>query len=158
MYIAYYESPIGIIKIKGSDIGIEALEFSEGNRRKEESLKLNENMILCLRELDEYFTKGRKKFTVKLDISGTVFQRKVWEELLEIPYGQVRSYKDVAIKIENPKAIRAVGGANNKNKIPIIIPCHRVIGINGKLVGYAGGIDKKEYLLNLENKIMRTKG
>ena len=152
MYTAYYESPIGIIKIIGSDKGIQALEFLETNYIKEENSNLNENMILCLRELDEYFTKGRRKFTVKLDISGTDFQRKVWEELLEIPYGEVISYKDVAIKIGNPKAIRAVGGANNKNKIPIIIPCHRVIGINGKLVGYAGGIDKKKYLLNLENQ------
>jgi len=152
MYTAYYESPIGIIKIIGSDKGIQALEFLETNYIKEENSNLNENMILCLRELDEYFTKGRRKFTVKLDISGTDFQRKVWEELLGIPYGEVISYKDVAIKIGNPKAIRAVGGANNKNKIPIIIPCHRVIGINGKLVGYAGGIDKKKYLLNLENE------
>ena len=149
--IAYYESPIGIIKIKGSNKGIESLEFLETNYIKKK-LILNENMILCLRELDEYFTKGRRKFTVKLDISGTDFQRSVWEELSKIPYGQVRSYKDVAIKIGNPKAVRAVGGANNKNKIPIIIPCHRVIGINGKLVGYAGGIDKKKYLLNLENQ------
>ena len=152
MDIAYYESPIGIIKIKGSNRGIESLEFLEISDIKVENLNLNRNLVLCLRELDEYFTKGRRKFTVKLDISGTDFQRSVWEELSKIPYGQVRSYKDIAIKIGNPKAVRAVGGANNKNKIPIIIPCHRVIGINGKLVGYAGGIDKKKYLLNLENQ------
>lgn len=152
MYRAYYESPIGLIQINGSHIGIEGLEFLEKSHTKEENLNLNENMSLCLRELDEYFTKGRRNFTVNLDIGGTDFQKKVWEELLKIPYGQVRSYKEVAIKIGNPKAVRAVGGANNKNKIPIIIPCHRVIGINGKLVGYAGGIDKKQYLLNLENE------
>ncbi|WP_026882048.1 methylated-DNA--[protein]-cysteine S-methyltransferase [Clostridium akagii] len=152
MYTAYYESPIGTIKIIGSDLGIEALEFLESKQEKNGKTNLNENMILCLKELDEYFTKHRKMFTVKLSINGTDFQRRVWDELLKIPYGEVKSYKDVANEIGNPKAVRAVGGANNKNKIPIIIPCHRVIGINGKLVGYAGGIDKKKYLLELENR------
>ncbi len=152
MYTAYYESPIGIIKIKGSDIGIEALQFLEKNYRKDEKCQLNDNMLICLKELDEYFTKGRTEFNVKLNVIGTDFQKKVWDELLKIPYGEVKSYKDIAVKIGNSKAARAVGGANNKNKIPIIIPCHRVIGINGKFVGYAGGVDRKKYLLNLEDQ------
>lgn len=102
-------------------------------------------------ELDEYFAGDRKQFDVPLTfIGGTPFQRKVWHALRNIPYGEVRSYKDIASAIGTPKAVRAVGGANNKNPISIIVPCHRVIGSNGALVGYGGGLEKKEYLLKLE--------
>ncbi len=101
-------------------------------------------------ELDDYFLGRLKKFTIPLNPKGTVFQKKVWSALLKIEYGKTQSYKDIAIKIGNSKAVRAVGMANNKNPIAIIIPCHRVVGSNGKLVGYAGGLDLKEKLLNLE--------
>lgn len=90
------------------------------------------------------------KFDLPLDARGTEFQKKVWNELLRIPYGETKSYKDIAVAIGNEKACRAIGMANNKNPIPIIIPCHRVIGSNGKLVGYAGGLNVKEKLLNIE--------
>lgn len=102
--------------------------------------------------MDEYFSGKRKKFDVSIVLEGTEFRKKVWKELMNIPYGETCSYKDIAIKIGNPKACRAVGGANNKNKIPIIIPCHRVIGTGGKLVGYAGGLHIKELLLENERK------
>ncbi|WP_028776855.1 methylated-DNA--[protein]-cysteine S-methyltransferase [Shimazuella kribbensis] len=104
-------------------------------------------------QLKEYFLGIRKTFSVPLDLYGTKFQKRVWTALQSIPYGEVCSYKTIAIAIDSPKAVRAVGGANNKNPIPIIIPCHRVIGINGKLVGYGGGLDKKEYLLSMEQKL-----
>ena len=101
-------------------------------------------------ELKEYFEGGREVFDIPIKLNGTDFQKKVWEELLKIPYGETKSYLDIAKSIGNPKACRAVGMANNKNKIIIIVPCHRVIGSNKKLVGYAGGLDVKEKLLNLE--------
>lgn len=112
---------------------------------KESSLIKN-----AYRQLVEYFNKQRKTFDLPLAPEGTEFQMKVWKALSDIPYGKTRSYKEIAIAIGNPKAVRAVGMANNKNPIPIIIPCHRVIGSDGKLVGYGGGLEIKEYLLKLE--------
>lgn len=102
------------------------------------------------KQLEEYFSGTRKSFDIKLAPAGTAFQQSVWQALQKIPYGQTASYKDIAEKIHNSKAFRAVGMANNKNPIAIIIPCHRVIGSNGKLVGYAGGLDLKQQLLKLE--------
>lgn len=103
------------------------------------------------RQLHEYFSGERREFDIPIVfLGGTPFQRKVWEELQKIPYGEVRSYKEIAQAIGMPKAVRAVGGANNQNPIPIIVPCHRVIGSNGALVGYSGGLDKKEFLLKHE--------
>lgn len=104
----------------------------------------------CYNQLLEYFNSKRKKFSLKFKLTGTEFQKKVWKALLKIPYGKTVSYKYIAEKINNPKAVRAVGLANKKNPLPIIIPCHRVIGKNGKLVGYSSGLDIKEKLLNLE--------
>jgi len=104
----------------------------------------------CVRQLDEYFIGKRKEFELELLPQGTPFQMKVWQKLMEIPYGKTASYKDIAEAVDSPKAVRAVGGANNKNKICIIIPCHRVIGSDGSLVGYGGGIWRKEWLLKHE--------
>ena len=101
-------------------------------------------------ELKEYFAGKRKNFTVPVNPAGTAFQQKVWRALVEIPYGETASYGEIAEKIGNRKACRAVGMANNRNPIAIIIPCHRVIASGGSLTGYAGGLDKKEFLLNLE--------
>jgi len=103
-------------------------------------------------QLDEYFKGERQIFDLPLNIEGTSFQKKVWQALREIPYGETCSYKDVAIKIGQPQAARAVGGANNKNPLPLVIPCHRVIGQNGKMVGYAKGIKMKVALLNQEKR------
>ncbi len=104
----------------------------------------------AFRQLQEYFCGRRKTFDLPLSAKGTVFQQKVWQALQTIPYGQVASYKDIAVRVGNPKACRAVGMANHNNPIGIIIPCHRVVGTDGKLTGYAGGVDIKEKLLALE--------
>lgn len=104
------------------------------------------------KQLDEYFAGIRKEFDIPIKLEGTDFQIKVWKELLKIPYGEICTYLDIAKRIGNPKGSRAVGMANNKNKIMIIVPCHRVIGSNKKLVGYAGGLDVKEKLLKLEKE------
>jgi len=103
-----------------------------------------------IKQLDEYFNKKRKTFDLPLDLKGTEFQKKVWEELLKIPFGKTLSYGQLAAKTGNPKASRAVGMANNRNPIPIIIPCHRVIGSDGSLTGYAGGLELKKFLLEHE--------
>jgi len=103
------------------------------------------------RQLSEYLEGKRKNFNLPIDPRGTDFQKKVWNELKKIPYGEVRSYKQIAKSIGNPEACRAVGSANNKNPTAVIIPCHRVIGTNGQLIGYAGGLERKKFLLNLEN-------
>ncbi|MDR2009714.1 MAG: methylated-DNA--[protein]-cysteine S-methyltransferase [Bacteroidales bacterium] len=101
-------------------------------------------------QLSEYFEGKRKIFEIPIKPEGTEFQKKVWEQLLKVPYGKTKTYKELAESVDSPKACRAVGLANNKNPISIIIPCHRIIGSNGKLVGYAGGLDTKKFLLNLE--------
>ena len=105
-------------------------------------------------QLSEYFRGERRQFDLPLNPRGTVFQKQVWKALLEIPYGETRSYKQIAEAIGNPKAVRAVGMANNRNPLLIVVPCHRVIGANGKLVGYGSGLDKKEFLLRLEKVSM----
>lgn len=122
-------------------------EMAKNSIQKETSLIKNTKQ-----QLDEYFAGKRKKFDIPIKLDGTDFQIKVWKELLKIPYGETCSYLDIAKRIGNPKASRAVGMANNKNKIIIIVPCHRVIGSNKKLVGYACGLDVKEKLLELERE------
>lgn len=107
----------------------------------------------AFRQLSEYFSGKRKEFHLPLLLKGTDFQIQVWNALLKIPFGETRSYKQIAEAIGNPKAVRAVGMANNKNPLLIVVPCHRVIGANGKLVGYAVGLDKKEFLLKLEKNL-----
>lgn len=151
----YYNSPIGILEIIELDGYIVEINFIEEANYLEETI--SDEITKCKIELKEYFEGKRDVFSVKVDLTrGTEFQRKVWNALREIPYGEIVSYKDIAERIGNPKAVRAVGGANNKNPIPIIIPCHRVIGKNGDLTGYAGGLSTKEYLLNIERKKERN--
>lgn len=113
-------------------------------------LQTTELLSMATIQLDEYFQGKRTTFSLPFKLTGTPFQLTVWKELQNIPYGQTTSYKEIAQKINKPKAYRAVGMANNKNPLPIIIPCHRVIGSNGKLIGYAGGLKLKNYLLELE--------
>ena len=149
MNYGYYESPIGKIKIEAEGESIRGVSFSMESSEWDE----NEAVIQCKNQLQEYFEGKRKEFDLNIKfIKGTEFQISVWKALSNISYGEKVTYKSIAEKINNPKAVRAVGGANNKNPIAIIIPCHRVVGSNGKMVGYAGGIDKKEYLLKLEEK------
>ena len=110
-----------------------------------------DNVLLeTKRQLEEYFAGERREFDVPVDMEGTVFQKKVWRALIEIPYGEVRSYSEIAEKIGSPKAVRAVGMANHVNPIPVIVPCHRVVGKNGSLTGYAGGLEMKKWLLEME--------
>ena len=146
--IFFYETEIGIIGIRENNKSITDIYFSkvDTNDNIEETDLIKE----CFKQLKEYFEGNRVKFDLPLDARGTEFQKKVWNELLRIPYGETKSYKDIAVAIGNEKACRAIGMANNKNPIPIIIPCHRVIGSNGKLVGYAGGLNVKEKLLYIE--------
>ncbi|MCC3669823.1 methylated-DNA--[protein]-cysteine S-methyltransferase [Terrisporobacter mayombei] len=146
--IFFYETEIGIIGIRENNKSITDIFFSkvDTNDNIEETDLIKE----CFKQLKEYFEGNRMKFDLPLYARGTEFQKKVWNELLNIPYGETKSYKDIAVAIGNEKACRAIGMANNKNPIPIIIPCHRVIGSNGKLVGYAGGVNVKEKLLNIE--------
>lgn len=150
-----FDSKIGKIKIVGSDIGVEeiSLESAEGVSSKE----IPNCLVECKTQLEEYFTGKRKKFDLKLNPKGTDFQKRVWNELLKIPFGKTTSYLKLSKKLGDVKAIRAVGGANGKNKIAIVIPCHRVIGSNGKLVGYAGGLWRKQWLLDHEKASFQMK-
>lgn len=149
---AYYNSPIGIIEIKGTEEGILSILFEEEIENNEETDYVSEAVKDCIKQLDEYFTGRRKEFNVNYIFEGTDFQKKVWNALTSIPYGKTASYKDIAEAVESPKAVRAVGSTNSKNLVSIIVPCHRVIGANGKLTGYAGGLWRKEWLLNHEKK------
>lgn len=144
----------GILEIVEEEDGISSINFVE---KIDDAIESDE-VKRCIQQLKEYFLGKRREFSIKLDIRiGTEFQKKAWRALTEIPYGETRSYQEQAIAIGNPKAVRAVGGANNKNPISIIIPCHRVIGKNKKLVGYSGGLLKKEFLLNLEKENIKER-
>ncbi len=146
-YRACYNSPIGELYITADDEALLSVSFSA------ETIKNNlQNKIIkdTIKQLDEYFLGRRKNFDLPICPKGSDFQKLVWSELLKIPYGELKTYKDIAISIGNPNASRAVGNANNKNPIAIIIPCHRVIGSNGNLTGYAGGLDKKQKLIKFE--------
>lgn len=147
MKFAYYESEIGVIKISADETSVLGLDFVA---EKENGASTSEVISETLKQLDEYFKGKRKAFNLNLFLDGTDFQKRVWRELMKIPYGKVATYGEIARSIGNYKASRAVGNANNKNKIGIIIPCHRVVGANGKLVGYAGGLWRKEWLLKHE--------
>ena len=151
--ISYYNTKIGRIVIEENGIAITKLEFIN-KEMQEEIIQENETELLqeAIKQLNEYLDGKRSCFDLPLEPKGTEFQKKVWNALKEIPCGETRSYGEIAKIIGNEKASRAVGMANNKNPIAIIVPCHRVIGANGKLVGYAGGLDIKEKLLNLEKK------
>ena len=144
----------GILEIVEEEDGISSINFVE---KIDDAIESDE-VKRCIQQLKEYFLGKRREFSIKLDIRiGTEFQKKAWRALTEIPYGETRSYQEQAIAIGNPKAVRAVGGANNKNPISIIIPCHRVIGKNKKLVCYGGGLPKKEFLLNLEKENIKER-
>jgi methylated-DNA-[protein]-cysteine S-methyltransferase len=143
------DSPIGKLRLLADGDKLVAIEFEDQHSdRGEEGI----NTILrdTREQLAEYFIGKRQRFDIPLGAGGTEFQHSVWNALVEIPYGRTCSYGDIAKKLDKPKAVRAVGAANGKNPIPIIVPCHRVIGANGKLTGFAGGLDIKERLLSLE--------
>ena len=146
----FYETSIGIIGITENGEGITNLTFSDEKIPDGTEIKETALLAEAAKQLREYLSGNRTSFQLNLLPEGTDFQKKVWEVLKSIPYGKTLSYKEVAIAAGNPRACRAVGMANNRNPIAIFIPCHRVIGANGKLVGYAGGLKLKEQLLQIE--------
>jgi len=166
---AYIDTPIGWLEITGTDEGLKSILFlpvqtelssccpgfnSYLNITNPKKQLIDNGLPDCINEaleqLDEYFAGKRKKFDLLLNPKGTEFQKKVWTELAHIEYGHTVTYKDIAERIGNVKSVRAVGNANNKNPLPIVVPCHRVIGANGKLRGYAGSIWRKRWLLDFE--------
>lgn len=149
----YYQSPLGTMTLQACDKGLLGAWFSTQTTQPDELGEYNPAfplLVETMRQLDEYFTGQRREFDLALAATGTEFQRAVWRALVTIPYGESWSYQQLADAINNPKAVRAVGLANGKNPLSIIVPCHRVIGKNGKLTGYAGGVERKAYLLELE--------
>lgn len=159
MHFAYkmMDSPVGRLKLVASDNGLAAILWQNDRPSRVRLGELIEDerhpvLVETARQLGEYFAGKRKTFSVALDMRGTRFQKDVWEALLAIPFGETRSYADLAKRLRNPQATRAVGAANGRNPISIIVPCHRVIGSSGKLTGFAGGLDIKALLLDLEQK------
>jgi methylated-DNA-[protein]-cysteine S-methyltransferase len=151
----WYESPVGPLLLAGSPSALHYLSFSAGKHAVPIDPRWIENRSIfaeAIRQLTEYFAGERETFALKLDPPGTEFQRSVWSELRQIPYGETISYKTLAERIRKPQAVRAVGAANGANPIPIIIPCHRVIGHDGSLTGFGGGLPLKKRLLELESR------
>lgn len=144
----YYKSPVGTLWIGETEGRISRVTFDDNTEGKLEKTSLINSVC---KQLDEYFAGKHRQFDLPLYLEGTEFQKKVWQALLTIEYGKTVTYGQIAELIGQPRAIRAVGGANNRNKIAIIIPCHRVIGKDGSLTGYAGGLNRKQYLLSLES-------
>ncbi len=151
--VAYYESPIGLVEVRGGEKGVSALNFV--GARDPQAVRTGKGplpapLAECLTQLDEYFRGERRRFSVELDLSGTAFQMKVWKELRAVRFGKMVSYLDIAKAVGNPAGTRAVGGANHRNPVSIIIPCHRVVGSDGRLTGYGGGLWRKDWLLRHE--------
>jgi methylated-DNA-[protein]-cysteine S-methyltransferase len=155
-YTAYYTSPLGALRISSNDGAVNEVHFLQGDEMAGEATPVTQRpkvLQQCINQLIEYFNGDRKDFTVPLQQPGTDFQQKVWSELLHIPFGKTISYLDLSKRIGDVKAIRAAASTNGKNKIGIIVPCHRVIGSNQDLVGYAGGLWRKKWLLEHEQKL-----
>lgn len=148
MYTDYINTPLGAVEFKASSQGITQVIFCGVDRGE---IRTNDITDCCKQQLAEYFIGKRTIFDLPLDPRGTNFQKSVWACLAKIPFGHTLTYRDIANMLNNPKAVRAVGGANGRNPISIILPCHRVIGTNGTLTGYAGGIERKLWLLKHES-------
>ncbi len=151
------KSPVGKLKLVASDNGLAAILWENDNPRRVRLAPLSEDtqhpvLLETERQLKDYFAGKRKSFSLELDFKGTEFQKRVWAALLTIPFGETRSYGQIAKQIKKPEAFRAVGAANGRNPISIIAPCHRVIGSTGKLTGFAGGLEAKAVLLALEGR------
>ncbi|PKR84786.1 methylated-DNA--[protein]-cysteine S-methyltransferase [Heyndrickxia camelliae] len=153
LYKLDYSSPLGIIEIAGTDEAIYSILFNEQDKVVH-ALQEDTPEVLkeCYTQLDEYFKGVRQEFNIPYIFEGTDFQKTVWNALTQIPFAKTGSYKDIAVSIGNEKAVRAVGSANGKNKLSIIVPCHRIVGSNGTLTGYAGGVWRKEWLLKHERE------
>ena len=154
MEIAFIKTPLGIAKVKGDKDGLSIVYILDGNKPISDIIpKVLEDAVY---QLQQYFRGERQNFSLKLNPHGTDFQKKVWQYLSEIPFGKTLSYLNLSKRMENVKAIRAVAAANGKNPLWIVIPCHRVIGSDGSLTGYAGGLDRKKWLLDHESAIKQT--
>ncbi len=154
MYHCYFKAPFGKLLLTGDRL-LESIHFPLNGKKKEpgrESVHSEKIFLNVLDQLEAYFRGELNRFDLEFKLKGTVFQKKVWKELEKIEFGKTTSYGEIARRVGNPKAARAVGMANNKNPIPIIIPCHRVIGKNGSLTGFGGGLEIKQFLLELEKK------
>jgi methylated-DNA-[protein]-cysteine S-methyltransferase len=152
--VAYYFSPLGLIEITASPTGIASVSFVEHKRPG--TSEPHPLLDRCVAQLGEYFNAGRSSFDLPLDPRGTEFQQAVWQELCNIPFGKTISYLDLALKVGDKNSTRAVGSANGKNPIGLIVPCHRVIGNDGKLTGYAGGLWRKQWLLEHEGVLDKS--
>lgn len=153
MYYCYFETPIGDLLLAGDEQALHVIGFPEGSMRREPEtdwIYSEKPFAEARNQLADYFAGTRKSFDLRLRPNGTEFQLQVLDELQKIPYGKTASYGDVAKRIGRPKAVRAVGAANGRNPLPIVIPCHRVIGASGDLTGFGGGLPTKEALLRLE--------
>jgi methylated-DNA-[protein]-cysteine S-methyltransferase len=150
-----YQSPIGVIEIIGSEECIQSIMFVDRVSVIEHQPDIPRVLQDCYDQLDEYFKGEREIFTFPYEQKGTLFQQTVWNELIKVPFAETVSYRNIACSLQNEKAIRAVGNANGKNKLSIVIPCHRIIGSNGSLTGYAGGLWRKEWLLTHEREIKK---
>lgn len=146
-FVDYLETPIGWLEVTASDLAITSIYFVDEVKQTHP----HPLTVKAKEQLSAYFAGECIAFDLPLSPKGTMFQQQVWQKLCDIPYGETCSYGELASNIDNPKAVRAVGAANGKNPISIVVPCHRVIGANGTLTGYAGGLDRKAWLLNLEN-------
>lgn len=154
IYTTYYHSPVGLLKISGTENFISEISFHDTSQKSVANKKdLPPLLIQCIEQLIQYFHGERRIFELPLNQPGTAFQQGVWNDLMTIPYGKTISYLELARKTGDPKATRAVANANGKNNIAIIVPCHRVIGANKELVGYAGGLWRKKWLLEHEMKV-----
>ena len=149
MQTAFIQTPLGVAEISGDNDGISSIHIFDIEHPVSDSVP--DVLQSAVTELQEYFEKKRTQFTFNIDPKGSVFQKQVWRELLEIPFGKTMSYMEVAKKLGDVKAIRAVASANGKNPLWIVVPCHRVIGSDGSLTGYAGGLWRKKWLLEHEN-------
>ncbi|XXM72691.1 methylated-DNA--[protein]-cysteine S-methyltransferase [Lysinibacillus sphaericus] len=152
-YNKLYRSPIGVIEIQGTDERITSILFIEESEADASGDDCPGVLNECAKQLDEYFGGKRRTFTFPYQLDGTLFQKKVWEALTEISYAETSTYKEIAVHIGNEKAVRGVGSANGRNRLSIVVPCHRIIGSNGKLTGYAGGLWRKEWLLRHERSL-----
>jgi len=153
--VAYYASPIGLLEIQGSGKGVSAVNFVKARSPRsghQGKGPLPEPLAAGLAQLDEYFRGDRRTFSVRLDLRGTDFQKRVWTKLRSVRFGKTTTYKAVAKAVGNSAATRAVGGANHQNPVSIIVPCHRVIGSDGRLTGYGGGLWRKDWLLRHEGR------
>ncbi|MDX3773669.1 methylated-DNA--[protein]-cysteine S-methyltransferase [Chromatiaceae bacterium AAb-1] len=155
MYVQHIQSPLGLVRIQATAKGISEIVFVQPEQQTPD--QPSELTQLAANQLQAYFSGNLQQFSLPLDATGTVFQQQVWQQLCTVGFGKTCSYSTIANGINNPKAVRAVGAANGRNPVSIVVPCHRIIGANGTLTGYAGGLDKKAWLLAHEKQFSTQK-